>query len=308
MSFVQETFANAYASTLSGNGGTVSSGATSFYVASLLGSPDASSSASPTTGFRAIIDGDSPGPNTEIIWVLDIDRTTGHITNCVRAAETYPGGCAAGFPVSHSDGVPIRAILTQTSYENLGTAAPVPSGFGPAAYDLLAWSMDPALFGYSGNPLPGAGEVYCEAIPVGKPIEVTNIVIGRGAAGVGLSDSYLALFDSTGSLLGVTADLSTGWMAAPATPPDEYYPLVGGPISVAPSSPNDWVYVGFLIGAWTGNSPNFSAWGDGTLTNLSTGPHRSGVDTSSSGLTAMPSSITPSSIDTTGRGYWVALA
>jgi hypothetical protein len=109
MSF-QEDFANAYATTLASP---ATSGATTVTLGSVTNAPTANSGGTPPTGFRAIIDGDTPNVNTEIVWVTDLSGTTATVT---RAAESFPGGCAQGSPVAHASGVPFRAILTADSF------------------------------------------------------------------------------------------------------------------------------------------------------------------------------------------------
>jgi hypothetical protein len=118
-----ETFANAFATTL--NGG-INNSVTSVTLASITANPGASSSATPPTIWRAIIDGDTPNANTEIVWVTDSGSNPVTVT---RAAESYPGGCAQGSPVSHLSGVPFRAIataetFTTLAYDYVGSGSP----------------------------------------------------------------------------------------------------------------------------------------------------------------------------------------
>lgn len=94
----QEQFTNNAATTLSGNGGSITSGATSFSVASASGFP--------TSGaFRIIIE-------SEIIIVGSVSGTT--FSSCTRGAE---GTTAA----SHNDGVSVTHVLTAGGLKNLIT-------------------------------------------------------------------------------------------------------------------------------------------------------------------------------------------
>lgn len=298
-----ETYANAFGTTI-GVGG-ITSGATSVPLTSIVGIPRAVSTDNPPTGFRAIIDGDSPSANTEIVWVTD--ASTSPVT-VIRAAETFPGGCAAGSPVAHAAGVPFRAIATAKSMQKgIGRS---PQGFGPGAYKLLSWNFDPAPKVGAGTTLT-IGEAYFEAIPISEPVAITDIVLLRAVAGASLLHCFAGIFDKTGVQLGITADLSTAWAAAVGpTTYDERYALVSGPISYTPDSSDEWLFVGLLVGAGSTTSPTFGNAGGYAAapnpSNLSTGPYRSGYN-GVGGATALPSPLVPANIDTTNNQIWVAL-
>jgi hypothetical protein len=249
----EETFANAFATTLAANGGTVTSGATSFNLASLAGAPVASSSSTPTQGFRAIIDGDTPGPNTEIVWVLDASGST--INTCVRAAESYPGGCPAGSPVAHSDGVPFRAILTADSFVAFQSSGGGGGGgglVGPlepgstikvlADVDLITTGpLDPHTYSNVGGGTSGVGDTLTStgnqaliidgiACTVGQRILVSSVANGSGGSTTwptnawGAAGATQQIFDGIGydTFLGIytvtqVGSGSTPWIMTRAT-------------------------------------------------------------------------------------------
>lgn len=298
-----ETYTNAYGSTLSGNGGSITSGATSLNVASGTGAPRAVAADVPPSGYRAIIDGDTPSANTEIIWVLA--QSGVNITSCVRAAEGYPGGCAQGSPVAHNDGVPIRAIVTARS---LRAISRTPSAFGPGAYSLFGWSMDP--IGATTSQTLTIGQPYAEAIPISEFVSVNNALAMRLTAGSGLVSCFIGLYDRSGTQLGVSGNQATAWAAAVGgSPPyDESYAL-SGTVNTSPIYSDDYGWLVILVGQGSTTSPGFAKRGSaGSGTHLSTGPRRSGYLTGLTGQTTLPSTITPANIDNTGYGFWVALS
>lgn len=299
-----ENYANAYGTTLAGNGGSITSGATSFQVLSGSGAPRAVAADVPPSGYRAIIDGDSPNSNTEIVWVLG--QSGVNVSSCIRAAESFPGGCAAGSPVAHNDGVPIRAIVTSKSLSRMSRT---PSGFGPGAYSLHAWNMDP--IGATTNQTLTIGSPYAEAMPISEIFSVTNVLAMRLVAGATLVSCFIGLYDGRGNQLGVSANLATAWAVAVAgTPPyDESYALASGPFNTSPNHSDDWGYVVFLVGQGSTTSPTFAKRGSaGSGTHLSTGPRRSGYLTGLTAQTTLPSTITPANVDNTGYGFWVAIS
>lgn len=299
-----ENFANAYGTTLAGNGGSITSGATSFNVLSGAGAPRAVATDVPPSGYRAIIDGDTPSANTEIVWVLGQSGTS--VSSVIRAAESFPGGCAAGSPVAHNDGVPMRAIVTGKSMSRF---ARTPSMFGPGAYSLHAWNVDPWIG--LGSVALTIGSPYAEAIPISEVFSVTNVVAMRMAAGTGLVSCFMGLYDGRGNQLGASANLATAWAAAVAgTPPyDEARALASGPFNTSPIHSDDWGWVVFLVGQGSTTSPTFANWGSNTASvHLSTGPRRSGYLTGLTAQTTLPASLTPANVDNTGHGFWVAIS
>jgi hypothetical protein len=119
----------------------------------------------------------------------------------------------------------------------------------PLAYsDLLGWSFDPTGYG-GGLALPSAATVYVSRIPLPSQILVTNILAYITAIGGTLTHSYLALFNSLGTILGQTADQSTGgtgWGTGGATGLHTV-PLTT-PVQCAPLTANDFLYAGVYSG------------------------------------------------------------
>jgi hypothetical protein len=119
----------------------------------------------------------------------------------------------------------------------------------------------------------------------------------------------MGLYNSSGTRLGMSANLATTWATATGVPYDEADALSGGPFTMAPNHPDDWGWVVFLVGNTSSVSPG---WGKRTSTaagtRLSTGPHRSGYISGLTGQTTLPGSIVTANIDNTGYGLWVALS
>ena len=171
----------------------------------------------------------------------------------------------------------------------------------PVAHGLLEWNFAPASAGSTSSPT--AGKVYLERIVVQTGGTFTNIVLALSAAGVGLANCYVGLFSSSGAQLAVSADCSTALQSS-------------GTVSVALTTPltgvaaGTVVLVALLIGNASTTSPTLYRGASGA------GPRNFGLTTASplcvsnysSGLTAMPASITLASTTAASSvDYWCAI-
>lgn len=155
---------------------------------------------------------------------------------------------------------------------------------------LQTWTFDPSLGSTAGAAIGGGstgttGRGTVQKVSFPQSALVTGAVIEVVTAGVGLSNTYLALFDSAGTRIAVTADVSTTlqstgtkqitWTATTTPAPGDLfvYLLVGGATTIPK----------LLCGS---NAPAQNA-------GLATGsPLRTSVH--GTGLTATPASFNPS--------------
>jgi len=179
----------------------------------------------------------------------------------------------------------------------------------PLAYnDLLGWSFDPTGAG-AGLALGNAATVYVSRIPLPSQILVTNILAYITAIGGTLTHSYLALFNSLGTILGQTADQSTGgtgWGTGGATGLHTV-PLTT-PVQCAPLTANDFLYAGVYSGTDVSLPSLESADnGLGAFANAGTAANRLRAGRIAQANTATLASIVVASLSATAI-YWFGLS
>lgn len=153
----------------------------------------------------------------------------------------------------------------------------------------LAWTMDPYSASSSRAVINGAVQLHM--ISVKKAVTVNRFYLSRSAAGTSMTvgQNFIGLYDSTGALLGQTAD-QAGNFAVATTPLD-------APLVVQTPIPAGKYWVGILANS-TGSLPTFLGGpaGLGAHYNLGTDSSSRRLAQFGVGLTALPSSITPSSM------------
>jgi len=181
-----------------------------------------------------------------------------------------------------------------TALENRGYPDPLDFGY-------LTWGTDPAEA--SSLVTPTAGVLYLCRVPLRQASSlVGNVHMGVGVAGSGLTSGqcFVALFNaSTGARLGVSADISGGLAVGETT-----HVITGGATVVGPV----YVYVGVLLNGTTmpqlaRGGPSISGLGNAKTTASSKRWAQYGT-----AQTAMPSSITLSSMTNTANAPWFALS
>lgn len=169
-------------------------------------------------------------------------------------------------------------------------------GLDPAAdQGFLAWTYDIAAS--SGATAPTAGSVYLCRLRIPTAASVTALAMSVSASGVGLSNTFVGLFNSAGGRVGVSADQSTTFqstgvkivsLAAPATVTAGLY------------------YVGILVGAGT-TIPTFLRGISSASVNANLGAPNFRYATSGTGLTAMPASIDLAASTAAATALWTAV-
>lgn len=281
-----ELFANSASTTLSGNGGSITAGATSLSVASSAAFPAASSSA--RTQFRALID-------SEVVLVTNVSGTTWTV---VRNVD---GTTAA----SHNDGATVAAVITRDGlYNNAvhGLGTPLPRDHGWLAENYAGMMCQTSLG-------PTSAAIYLLRVPVPTTMTISNILLYVQTAGSGLTSgrNFVGLYDSAGNRLGVSADQTTAW-ASTGTPMT--IPLTS-PVTVT-GGPDVWVYVAVLA---TGTTPPLLqalSNNSGAKSLLNAGMATAALYFCSNGTgTSLPSTLTLSSNSASTSSpapWWVALS
>jgi hypothetical protein len=172
--------------------------------------------------------------------------------------------------------------------------------FTPADYGLKAWVGDPGKLA-GGIQVPG-GIVRLLKVKIPKAITIANVVVYIKGASMALTSgqNFVALYDTSGNRVGVSADMTSAFMAATAGA------TVTCALTSAYSAPAGFVYAAVLFNG--SNTPNMGRFQNAPeYSNVNLTVPRFGMF--GSGLTSMPANITPGSIvsDATG-GFWAGLS
>lgn len=221
----------------------------------------------------------------------------------VLAVGTAAGTVAAGNDSRFTDTrTPTDGTVTDAKIggSKLSPASLTLATFTPADHGFLTWSIDPALAG-TGQALNAAGQMAVTKVKLPVAATISTICLFVTTAIAGGSNCFAALYDSSGTRQGVTANLTTAW----GTTGYAEHALTGAYVAAAGT-----YYVTLLAGA-ASTLPAFSRNAQSIAVNagLSAPGLRFGVVGSS--LTAAPSSITLSSVtaatSATSASFFVAL-
>lgn len=173
--------------------------------------------------------------------------------------------------------------------------------FSPQAHNLSAWTFDPAV-AQSGSTVT-SGVVFLGKILLEEAASVTNIIVTLATAGSGLTSgqNFAGLYDSSGTLIAVTADQTVTWANGTGA---KTTALVGGPYSLPAGA-----YYGALLANGT-TPPQFirgHAISSSTL-NIGLTAATGRYLTSGTGQTALPASIALGSASFDFRAWWLALS
>lgn len=222
-------------------------------------------------------------------------------TQTISGAKTFssvPSSTAAPTADNH---------LARKSYvDALGGGEWLPSDHG-----LAGWAFDPAL-GQSTGLYPGSGPIRVTAVILRAPATLTRIVwFATGYAGGLLTGSWAAIYNSSGTRVAATGDMSTA-----AYEPAEVHTAGGAtissPLTAAYSAPAGVYYVAWRLqyNTTTNDGPMLLAAesGAGAPPNVFgyTAVRRFGVY--STGAASAPASITLASMENGANRYWAALA
>lgn len=181
-------------------------------------------------------------------------------------------------------------------------AALQPTEFDALGTGYKAWTF-PAEQVVGGGSVPGAGVVTMGKVLVNSTQSVSGIALFVATGGTGLTSgqNFAGVYNSSGTLVATTADLttpwaSTGWMN---------HTLVGGPFSLTAGS----YWIAIMSNSGT-TRPTFGRNGgslSGALYNGLLSNSNLRFATNGTGTTALPSSITPSSNASNNVPFWLAL-
>ncbi|MFD8142503.1 hypothetical protein [Streptomyces sp. NPDC059708] len=200
---------------------------------------------------------------------------------------------------SRADGTALANLLTALGntgviVNSTSVGQPAPEDL-PGEQNLLSWTYDPCQAGHvtAQSNAGVAGRITLTRIPIRQTITWSNVWIGLAGvdAAAVLSNCYLGVYDSSGTLKGTTADISTSLMSGATA---KALPLVT-PFSAAPGM----YYVAMLLnGTWATNSLTFKASGAGISVNAGLTAPNLRYSNLLTGQTSLPSTLTLASQST----------
>jgi hypothetical protein len=196
-------------------------------------------------------------------------------------------------------GMPVGATAGDTAIFNGGVWVAGPVAPSPALNGLATWNypVDNATAGVQAI----AGTKYVQRVPVAYTKSgLTNVWVIVATAGSVLSGVQgVSVFDSTGALLGTSADQTANWGASGAKN------AIFSAFAIAPPC----LYVEILSTAGT-TIPNFrAAIGSSQNFNLNVSGAALRTSTNGAGASALDASITPGSLSTANAPlpFWVGV-
>jgi hypothetical protein len=191
-------------------------------------------------------------------------------------------------------------------------SAPNVQSDGARTSDWLTRSLDEGAADLTSLPLPAVATLYVVRMPLLGPISITDVSVYISAlSSAGLTDCYLGVWTSAGTKVGQTADLSSFWESTGGTGMTPRA-LSGGPYSVSPLAPNDFLWGGIYNGTSAGTEPAFfacvrspSAPG---FVNGNTAAARSRFAHVAIANTSTLPNITPSGLTPSATQFWMALS
>ncbi|SDL28041.1 glycosyl hydrolase family 28-related protein [Streptomyces indicus] len=192
------------------------------------------------------------------------------------------------------------AGATTATARTLTSGGSTDATFTPADHGLIAWTHDPATLRSASNATVSGTVYLCKVKVVGRPRQVTNIIIGIEAVGAGLiaGQCLVGIYSSAGTRLAVSADQATNW----TTTGQKTIPLTA-PTTLAVGS----YYVAILA---VGTTPPQFAMGAGGSTTVSPGLTAATARflTGPTAQTSLPATIALASQTVTSGARWAALS
>lgn len=171
----------------------------------------------------------------------------------------------------------------------------------PSDQNLIAWSYEPSVATSSGTITPGV--IQLVAVILRKAATITNVIVEIAAVGSALTtaENFLALYDSSGTRQGVTADQTSAWASTG---------VMVTPLATPYSAAAGVYYVAVLSNGST--SPTFARstgiTGAGGFINVGLTASTARFAVNGTAQTSMPSSLTLSSNSLAAIALWAGVS
>lgn len=258
----------------------------------------------------------------------EADTTAVHGIADTAALETTAGSTAkvtahAAASDPHGD----RSFTTSSITTHAGAADPhgdrayadtavathlatIDHGDQPADQNLLAWTYNPNMAGHvtAQSNAGVAGRVTLVRLILRRQITWSNVWFGLSGvdAGASLSNCYMGVYNSVGTRLGVSADMSALLMTNPVAKPIAMVTPFTAPAGT-------YLIAMLLNGTWTTNNLTFKASGAGVSVNAGLTAPNLRYSNLLTGQTSLPSSLdlntqATSIINTGWASQWYAVS
>lgn len=201
---------------------------------------------------------------------------------------------------------PLNAALTDqdTRITSNTTRIGVLEGYSPETANqrgLLSWNGNPVMFANSSAPATGVLQMIKLNIPFAGTVSNILITVITNGSSLTSNQNFAGLYNSSGTLLGQTADQSTNWTSGNL----KTMPLT----SAVNVTPGDY-YVGLLANGTTAPSllRGLSAANATLVLSINQTAVNASYTTTGSGLTSLPASVTMASRTLASLAFWVALS
>lgn len=176
-----------------------------------------------------------------------------------------------------------------------------PVSASPSDHTFKAWTFDPAIASASTLVSGAQGTLYLTGFFVTSSFTMSNLYwhLGTAASSPVTAENFVGIYDSSGTLLGSSADISSTLTSTGLKT-----------VSISAALTPGYYWAGFVFNASTLPAPTrgTGALAGTTLVNagLTTANYR--ACTNGSGLTALPSTITVASNTPGGFNIWAAIS
>jgi hypothetical protein len=261
-----------------------------------------------TGGGTALVTSVNTKTGDVVLAAADVGAEAAGTAVTLSTAQTISGAKTFSAVPSSSAAPTTANHLTRKSYVD---AAVFAGEWSPADHGLAAWAFDPALAVSTGL-FPGSGPMRVTAVILRQTTTINRIVwFATGYAGGLQTGSWAALYNSGGTRVAATGDMST----AAYEPPEEHDAgggTISSPLTAAYSAAAGVYYVVWrmVYNTTTQDGPMLLAAesGAGAPPNQFgyTLVRRFGVY--STGVAAAPATITVTSMENGANRFWVGLA
>jgi hypothetical protein len=248
-----------------------------------------------TTGHGARFPAVLSGQRLRLQIESEILIVTAHTANADTMTVTR--GAEGSTAAAHSALTAVNAVLTKEAMERYAPS----SVAQPRHHKLLGWTMPP--YAAASNVSFAAGVAFYSKVRVAETCTFAtvhwHVSVAAVNGGASIANSFLGVYNSAGTRLGVTADQSTtfqstGLKSAALT-------VDGGQSLTVTGGPDVYVYVAVLIGTQATTAGQARGSSSQSVNLGLVAADGAAAGTAGSGLSALPSSVTPSTMSTNAQ-------
>ena len=202
-----------------------------------------------------VISGSGVTANTTITGVTNTSTATVSISQTVSSTTIRIGSFVVGdYSIDQTGAIWIcTAAGTPGAWTQIGASgsSSLPAIWTPSDAGVLSWTV--SADSATSTLLPNKGQAYLGAFVLRSAQTINNVTVRTTVTGSGLSNCYVGIVNSSGSLVATSADLSA------SSPFATIAGLSTVPMSTPYAAASGTYYVALLIGNSSTASPTFAA-------------------------------------------------